>query len=115
MSGARIRARGPAGKKSRLGWGLREKALSGSGPIHDVWTDPKFKATVTEIRDLRVHLSLSGDVAWYSASLDEPAKWDGKRVGAGNIRWPGVLEKRGGQWVAVQMHGSLPHQGAHQE
>jgi ketosteroid isomerase-like protein len=73
----------------------------------DVWMDPRFKATVTEIRDLRVHLSRSGDVAWYSATLDDLGEWDGKPVGDRDIRWTGVLEKRGGRWVVVQMHGSV--------
>ncbi len=75
--------------------------------LFDTWMDPRFKATVTEIRDLRVHLSRSGDVAWYSAMLDDLGEWDGKPVGARNIRWTGVLEKRNGKWVIVQMHGSV--------
>lgn len=82
--------------------------------LFDTWMDPRFKATVTEIRDLRIHLSRSGDVAWYSASLDDLGEWDGKPVGARNIRWTGVLEKRDGKWVIVQMHGSVPHSGAPQ-
>jgi ketosteroid isomerase-like protein len=80
--------------------------------LFDTWMDPRFKATVTEIRDLRIHLSRSGEVAWYSASLDDLGEWDGKPVGARNIRWTGVLEKRDGKWVIVQMHGSVPHSGA---
>ena len=75
--------------------------------LFDTWMDPRFKATVTEIRDLRVHLSRSGDVAWYSAMLDDLGEWDGKPTGARDIRWTGVLEKRGGRWVVVQMHGSV--------
>jgi ketosteroid isomerase-like protein len=73
----------------------------------DIWMDPRFKATVTEIKDLRVHLSRSGDVAWYSATLDDLGEWDGRPVGDRDIRWTGVLEKRGGRWVVVQMHGSV--------
>jgi ketosteroid isomerase-like protein len=75
--------------------------------LFDTWMDPKFKATVTEIRNLRVNLSRSGDVAWYSATLDDLGEWDGKPTGARDIRWTGVLEKRGGKWVIVQMHGSV--------
>jgi ketosteroid isomerase-like protein len=82
--------------------------------LFDTWMDPRFKATVTEIRDLRIHLSRSGDVAWYSATLDDLGEWDGKPVGDRNIRWTGVLEKRGGKWVIVQMHGSVPHSGTPQ-
>lgn len=75
--------------------------------LFDTWMDPKFKATLTEIRDLRIHMSRSGDVAWYSAMLDDLGEWDGKPTGARNIRWTGVLEKRKGKWVIVQEHGSL--------
>jgi ketosteroid isomerase-like protein len=75
--------------------------------LFDTWMDPRWKATVTEVRDLRVHLSRSGDVAWYSAMLDDLSEWDGKPTGARDIRWTGVLEKRDGRWVVVQMHGSV--------
>jgi len=82
------------------GWEQHSKLM-------DLFMDPKFKATRTEVRDLRVTLSRSGDVAWYSALLDDVAEWDGRQVGATDIRWTGVLEKRGGTWVIVQMHASL--------
>jgi ketosteroid isomerase-like protein len=75
--------------------------------LFDTWMDPRFKATLTEIRDLRINISRSGDVAWYSATLDDLGEWDGKPTGARDIRWTGVLEKRNGKWVVVQMHGSL--------
>ena len=75
--------------------------------LFDVWMDPRFKATLTEIRDLRISLSGSGDVAWFSATLDDLHEWDGTPGGARDIRWTGVLEKREGKWVFVQMHGSL--------
>lgn len=75
--------------------------------LFDIWMNPRFKATLTEVRDLRINISRSGDVAWYSALLDDVGEWDGKPTGARNIRWTGVLEKRDGKWVVVQMHGSL--------
>jgi hypothetical protein len=53
------------------------------------------------------HIARSGQVAWYSATLDDVGEWDGKPVGARDIRWTGVLEKREGKWVMVQQHGSL--------
>jgi hypothetical protein len=31
--------------------------------LFDTWMDPRFKATRTEARDLRVHLARCGDVA----------------------------------------------------
>jgi ketosteroid isomerase-like protein len=75
--------------------------------LFDTWMDPRFKATLTEVRDLRIHISRSGDVAWYSAMLDDLGEWDGKPTGSRDIRWTGVLEKRRGKWVVVQMHGSV--------
>ncbi len=74
---------------------------------YDMWMNPKFKAVRTEVRDLEIHLSRSGDVAWYNAILDDVVEWDGKLGGGENIRWTGVLEKRDGKWVIVHMHASL--------
>jgi ketosteroid isomerase-like protein len=91
-------------------WTDSKSATSGwkeYSKLYDTWMDPRFKATLTEVRDLRVHLSRSGDVAWYSATLDDLGEWDGKPVGDRDIRWTGVLEKRRGKWVVVQMHGSV--------
>ncbi len=82
------------------GWKQHQKTF-------ETFMDPRFKAVRTEVRDLRVHLSRSGDVAWYSATLDDVVEWDGKRGGGENIRWTGVLEKREGKWLIVQMHASL--------
>jgi hypothetical protein len=87
-------------KSTTAGWNQYVK-------LFDVWMDPRFKATVTDVRDLRIHLSRSRDVAWYSATLDDLGEWDGKPTGARDIRWTGVLEKRRGKWVVVQMHGSV--------
>lgn len=70
------------------------------------WMSPRFKATATEVRDLHIVLSRSGDVAWFNATLDDLCEWDGKPCGARDIRWTGVLEKRNGKWVIVQEHGS---------
>ncbi len=91
-------------------WTESKMAISGWKEyvkLYDHWMDPRFKATLTEIHDLRVNLSQSGDVAWYSAMLDDLTEWDGQPTGARDIRWTGVLEKRNGKWVVVQMHGSV--------
>ena len=71
------------------------------------WMDPAFKATHFEVKDLRINFSRSGDVAWYSTLLDDFAEWQGRPVGWENARWTGVLEKRDGRWVIVQMHFSF--------
>jgi hypothetical protein len=84
------------------GWKEHEESF-------ETWLDPRFAAVRTEVRNVQVHLSRSGDVAWYSADLDDVVSWEGKasKFGEG-LRWTGVLEKRDGRWVIVQMHASLP-------
>jgi ketosteroid isomerase-like protein len=66
-----------------------------------------FKATGSEIKDLQIHLARSGEVAWYSAYLDDFGEWQGKPTRWVNTRWTGVLEKREGKWVIAQMHFSF--------
>jgi ketosteroid isomerase-like protein len=67
-----------------------------------------FKAIGFEIRELQVNLSQSGDVAWYHARLDDYNEWKGQPANWEDVRWTGVLEKRAGRWVIVQMHFSSP-------
>ena len=72
------------------------------------WKDPDFRGTRFEFRDLRVVFSRSGDVAWYSCSLDDCGSVKGKEFCLKNVFQTGVLEKRDGRWVHVLMHGSYP-------
>jgi hypothetical protein len=71
------------------------------------WGNPDFKAIRYEIRDLKISLSESGTVAWYYCVLDDINEWKGKPAEWRNARWTGVLEKRKGVWVIVQMHFSF--------
>jgi ketosteroid isomerase-like protein len=72
------------------------------------WMSPDVKYLRHEIRDLVVHLSAKGDTAWYSAILDDCAEIKGQPSCAWtDVRWTGVLEKRTGRWVIVQMHFSF--------
>ena len=57
-----------------LGWAAFVKNF-------DFWMDPRFKARSFDVRDLRLTFSRSGDVAWWSAILDDLGEWDGKPVG----------------------------------
>jgi len=68
--------------------------------------DPRSKATGYEIRNLRVVVSKTGDVAWFSAIVDDEGEFDGKPWGTKDIRWTGVLEKRSGRWKICQQHMS---------
>ena len=72
-----------------------------------VFMSERFKATDFAVRDLRIDFSRGGDVAWYSALLDDHGEWDGRKTGWDDARWTGVLEKRAGKWVITQMHFSL--------
>jgi hypothetical protein len=72
-----------------------------------VFMSGRFKATDFAVKDLRITLSRGGDVAWYSALLDDHGEWDGRKTGWDDARWTGVLEKRAGKWVIAQMHFSL--------
>jgi ketosteroid isomerase-like protein len=89
---------------SVLGWDAFVKNF-------DFWMDPRFKATSFDVRDLRVTFSRSGDVAWWSAILDDLGEWDGKPTGWKDTRWTGVLERRDGAWVIPQMHFSFAAPG----
>jgi hypothetical protein len=86
--------------KSTIGWDSFVKGF-------DFWMDPRFKATSLDVRDLRVTFSRTGVVSWFSAILDDLGEWDGKPIGWKDTRWTGVLEKRDGKWVIVQMHFSF--------
>jgi ketosteroid isomerase-like protein len=72
------------------------------------WKDPDFRGTRFEFRDLRIVFSRSGDVAWYSCTLDDCGSFKGQEFCLKDVFQTGVLEKRDGRWVHVLMHGSYP-------
>jgi len=89
----------PDSKSTVVGWSQFEKFL-------DRWMDPRNKAKGFDIRNLRIAISKTGEVAWFSAVVDDEGEFDGKPWGAKDIRWTGVLEKRGGSWRICQQHMS---------
>jgi ketosteroid isomerase-like protein len=89
----------PDSKSTVVGWSQFEKYL-------DRWMDPRNRALGYDIRDLRIVMSRSGDTAWFSAVVDDEGEFDGKPWGAKDVRWTGVLERRGGGWRIVQQHMS---------
>jgi len=72
------------------------------------WRDPEFRGTRYRFKDLRITISRSGTVAWYSCFLDDCTSYRGKESCMENVFQTGVLEKRDGRWLHVQMHGSYP-------
>ena len=89
----------PDSKSTVRGWKEFQRFL-------ESWMDPKNKATGYNIRDLRIVISMAGDVAWFSATVDDEGEFAGKQWGTKDIRWTGVLEKRGGGWKICQQHMS---------
>jgi ketosteroid isomerase-like protein len=75
--------------------------------LFPLWMSPDFKATKTELRDVRIGISAAGDSAWFSAILDDCGEVKGQPVCWSDCRYSGVLEKRQGLWVFVQAHFSL--------
>jgi ketosteroid isomerase-like protein len=71
------------------------------------WASPDFRAIRHELRDLHIHFSQSGDVAWFFCYLDDINEWKGQPANWENTRWTGVLEKRNGKWIVVQQHFSF--------
>ena len=67
-----------------------------------------FKATDFAVKELQLNFSMLENCAWWSCLLDDHAEWNGKPAGWDEVRWTGVLEKRAGRWVIVQMHFSFP-------
>ena len=67
-----------------------------------------LKSYKADIRDLRITLSRSGDVAWFTFLLDTVVQTEQEKVQTKNGRYSGVMEKRSGHWQLVQTHLSMP-------
>ena len=74
--------------------------------VEQVFMNPAFVAVGSDFRDMRIHLSRGGDVAWWSCIYDDRNTWQGRPANWENVRWTGVAEKREGTWVIRQMHFS---------
>lgn len=73
----------------------------------DLWRNKDNVYLWHKIRDLRINLSESGTVAWWSAMLDDCGSYGGQEECWKDCRWTGVVEKRGGKWVIAQCHFSF--------
>ena len=59
-------------------------------------------------RDETVRINKAADVAWFSTVFDIEIDIDGEVARYEGLRTTGVMEKRGGRWVIVQSHTSVP-------
>jgi hypothetical protein len=83
--------------------------------VEGFFMNPAFIAIGSDFRDMQIHLSRGGDVAWWSCILDDRNTWQGRPAVWENVRWTGVLEKREGSWVIVQMHFSYSEEAMTRE
>ncbi len=92
---------GPSSSKPVVGFqAFQERARK-------LWLTDAFRATGFDIRDVRIHLSPKGSVAWFSAVVEDWCEIGGTPEGWNGVRWTGVLEKRNGKWLYVQGHFSF--------
>jgi ketosteroid isomerase-like protein len=73
----------------------------------EVFKNPDFIYVRHELKDLKITLSKTGDVAWYYCILNDINSYKGQPANWENVRWTGVLEKRNDKWVIVQHHFSF--------
>jgi len=76
------------------------------GHVEGIFLNDAFRATGFEIKELKVHIADSKNVAWFACLLDDHYEWDGRPGSWIDVRWTGVLEKRKDGWKIVQMHFS---------
>lgn len=61
-----------------------------------------------KVQEQSIKVHPSGQVAWFAQVWDWDFLMDGKPVRSEGQRLTGVLEKRDGSWVFVQLHNSVP-------
>lgn len=66
-----------------------------------------FEEQKVSVRDQVIKVGSGGAVAWYSQIMDWSLTAGGETVNLEGMRATGVLEKRNGKWLIVQMHFSV--------
>lgn len=66
-----------------------------------------YEDTQVTTRDQVIRVNSGGEVAWFSEVIDMNLTAGGEAVEVPGMRFTGVLEKRSGTWVIVQMHASM--------
>ncbi|MBT8395442.1 MAG: nuclear transport factor 2 family protein [Gemmatimonadetes bacterium] len=70
-----------------------------------------YEDTEVTTRDQVVTVHSSGEIAWMREIADWHVTVGGERMEVNDMRVTGVLEKRDGAWLFVQMHVSVPVSG----
>ncbi len=71
----------------------------------------QFDATESSevtVKDRVIKVHEEGKVAWYSEINDWVVTMNGEEMTLNGFRVTGVLEKRDGKWLIVQLHFSVP-------
>lgn len=87
-----------------------KSTISGAAAFREFsqfFRNPELTYAGHEIGDLRIGVSRAGDAAWFSSLLKDCSEFKGRKSCWDDCRWTGVLEKRDGRWVIVQMHFSF--------
>jgi len=87
-----------------VGWDALRESMQQQMDAYESF-EPSVKEQVVKVHE-------TGTVAWFSSVLNlriVPA--DGDPIELEGVRATGVLEKRAGNWLIVQFHGSLPVAG----
>ena len=63
------------------------------------------------VNDQVIKVNKYGNTAWFSEVVDWDVVAQGQPASLQGLRFTGVLEKRNGNWVIVQMHISVPVSG----
>jgi uncharacterized protein (TIGR02246 family) len=67
-----------------------------------------FEKMEFSIKELSIKVHRSGEVAWLSSQLDVKVTAKDEILSLEGMRFTGVMEKRTGNWVIVQLHASVP-------
>ncbi len=67
-----------------------------------------FEKMEFSIKELSIKVHKSGEVAWLSSQFDVKVTAKDEIVSLEGMRFTGVMEKRTGNWVIVQIHASVP-------
>ena len=83
-----------------IGWDQIQKAIKKQYS--------EFEDTYISVIEQKIMINETGNTAWFSEFLNYNFIHEGQAMSFEGIRFTGVLEKRGDQWLIVQGHLSIP-------